>query len=102
MGGLLGWLLTKGLSFVRTTAGQPELKRNVLAAGSVLVGIVLGWQGVLGTAAVLMVAWAALRVSRFVPTKPISGFVLVVATTIHLCVWRWIWMTFERASSQFQ
>lgn len=102
LGGVLGCILTNGLSFARIPDGQTQRNQNILIAGCVLVGIVLGWQGVLGTAAVLLLAWAAFRLGRFVPTKPISGFVLVLATAFHLSVWRWIWMIFERGSSQLQ
>jgi hypothetical protein len=72
-------------------AGCPLEQPRFLAVGLAFVGIVFGWQGMLGTTAVLglvclghVMVWSSL--ARW-PTLP-PALLLVAATFIHLAVWR--------------
>jgi leader peptidase (prepilin peptidase) / N-methyltransferase len=91
---LLGHLL-HGDASGRT--GQPLSPPHTLASGLTLVGIVCGWQGMLGTMVLLLVAclvhsliWSAVREWPTVPTE----LLLVPATFIHLCGWRQLIVAF--------
>jgi hypothetical protein len=62
-----------------------------MGVGLALVGIVFGWQGMLGTVSLLLVGclvqfliWSAVMAW---PSMPLE-LLLVPATFIHLCVWR--------------
>ena len=89
---LLQWLLgrlLRGDASGRT--GQPLWPPHLLAAGLALVGIVFGWQGMLGTTTLLLVAcvvqtlvWSAVMAWPTVPAE----LLLVPATFLHLCGWR--------------
>ena len=72
-------------------SGQPLAAPRHLVAALALVGIVCGWQGAVGTTALLSAAclvqalvWSA---SWSWPTLAIE-LVLVPATFVHLCFWR--------------
>jgi hypothetical protein len=88
----LQWLLGRllhGDASGRT--GQPLRLPHTLASGLALVGIVFGWQGMLGTAVLLLVAclvqaviWSTVIEWPTVPTE----LLLVPATFLHLCAWR--------------
>jgi leader peptidase (prepilin peptidase)/N-methyltransferase len=86
--GLLGRLL-RGDASGRT--GQPLTPPHTLGIGLALVGIVCGWQGMLGTTVLLLAAclvhvliWSALMDWPAVPAE----LLLVLATFVHLCAWR--------------
>jgi hypothetical protein len=89
---LLQWLfghLLHGDASGRT--GQPLGQPHALGIGLALVGIVFGWQGMLGTTVLLLVAcmlqtlvWSA---TMEWPTIP-AELLLVPATFLHLCGWR--------------
>ena len=71
--------------------GLPLLPTSSMAVGLALVGIVFGWQGMLGTVILLLVGclvqiliWSAVMAW---PSMPLE-LLLVPATFIHLCVWR--------------
>jgi leader peptidase (prepilin peptidase)/N-methyltransferase len=91
-GQFLQWMLARllrGDASGRT--GQPLRPPHALASGLTLVGIVCGWQGMLGTMVLLLVAclvqsliWSAVREWPTVPTE----LLLVPATFLHLCGWR--------------
>ena len=85
---LLGRLL-RGDASGRT--GQPLWPPHLLAVGLAFVGIVFGWQGMLGTTTLLLAAclvqtlvWSAVMDW---PTLP-AELLLVAATFLHLCAWR--------------
>jgi leader peptidase (prepilin peptidase) / N-methyltransferase len=92
LGLLLQWLfgrLLHGDASGRT--GQPLGQPHALGIGLALVGIVFGWQGMLGTTTTLLMAclvqaliWSAVMAW---PTVP-SELLLVPATFLHLCAWR--------------
>ena len=94
----LQWLLGRllhGDASGRT--GQPLRPPHALASGLALVGIVCGWQGMLGTMVLLLVAclvqaliWSAVREWPTVPTE----LLLVPATFLHLCGWRQLIVAF--------
>jgi leader peptidase (prepilin peptidase) / N-methyltransferase len=94
----LQWLLGRllhGDASGRT--GQPLRPPHALASGLTLVGIVYGWQGMLGTMVLLLVAclvqtliWSAVREWPNVPTE----LLLVPATFFHLCGWRQLIVAF--------
>jgi len=72
-------------------AGLPLAAPTSLAGGLALVGVVLGWQGMLGTVFVLlaaclvqMVVWSARDGWPEAPPE----LLLVPATFLHLCFWR--------------
>ena len=89
---VLQWLLGRllhGDASGRT--GQPLSSPRTLVSGLALVGIVFGWQGMLGTTVLLLVAcmlqtlvWSA---TMEWPTIP-AELLLVPATFLHLCGWR--------------
>ncbi len=86
--GLLGRLL-RGDASGRT--GQPLAPPHALGIGLALVGIVFGWQGLLGTVTVLLVVcliqmlvWSAVPEWPTVPAE----LLLVPSTFLHLCGWR--------------
>jgi hypothetical protein len=89
---LLQWLLGRllhGDASGRT--GQPLGQPHAIGIGLALVGIVFGWQGMLGTMLFLLAAclvqaliWSALTEWPTVPTE----LLLVPATFLHLCGWR--------------
>lgn len=86
--GLLGRLL-RGDAAGRT--GQPLHPPHALGIGLALVGIVWGWQGMLGTVVLLLAAclvqmlvWSAVMEW---PTAS-AELLLAPATLIHLCGWR--------------
>ena len=91
---MLQWMLGRllhGDASGRT--GQPLWPPYLLAAGLSLVGIVLGWQGMLGTTTLLLVTclvqtlvWSAVMAWPTVPAE----ILLVPATFLHLCGWRWM------------
>jgi leader peptidase (prepilin peptidase)/N-methyltransferase len=95
--GLLCGLLLQGL-FSRLLhgdasgrTGQPLAPPHALASGLALVGIVCGWQAMLGTMVLLLVdclvqalIWSAVMEWPTVPTE----LLLVPATFLHLCAWR--------------
>jgi len=95
---LLQWLLGRllhGDASGRT--GQPLGQPHALGIGLALVGIVFGWQGMVGTMLVLLVAclvqaliWSALTEWPTVPTE----LLLVPATFLHLCGWRQLVVAF--------
>jgi hypothetical protein len=71
--------------------GLPLLPTSSMGVGLALVGIVFGWQGMLGTVILLLVAclvqiliWSTVMAW---PSMPLE-LLLVPATFIHLCVWR--------------
>ena len=88
----LQWLLGRLLhGDASGRKGQPLSPPHALASGLALVGIVCGWQGMLGTMVLLLVAcllqsliWSAVREWPTVPTE----LLLVPATFLHLCEWR--------------
>jgi len=72
-------------------AGAPLAQPRFLAAGLAFVGIVFGWQGALGTTALLalvclghVMLWSSL--ARW-PTLP-PALLLVAAAFVHLAAWR--------------
>lgn len=72
-------------------SGQPLWRQHALGIGLALVGVVMGWQGMLGTATLLLVAclvqalvWSAVMEWPTVPAE----LLLVPATFLHLCNWR--------------
>ena len=72
-------------------SGMPLWRPHALGIGLALVGIVCGWQGMLGTTTLLLVAclvqaliWSAVTAWPTVPTE----LLLVPATFLHLCLWR--------------
>jgi len=72
-------------------SGLPLLPTCSMGVGLALVGIVFGWQGMLGTVILLLVAcllqiliWSAVMAW---PSMPLE-LLLVPATFIHLCAWR--------------
>jgi len=95
---LLQWLLGRllhGDASGRT--GQPLGQPHALGIGLALVGIVFGWQGMLGTMLLLLVAclvqalvWSALTEWPTVPTE----LLLVPATFLHLCGWQQLVVAF--------
>ena len=95
---LLQWLLGRllhGDASGRT--GQPLGQPHALGIGLALVGIVFGWQGMLGTMVFLLVAclvqaliWSALAEWPTVPTE----LLLVPATFLHLGAWRQLVVAF--------
>ncbi len=98
LGLLLQWLfgrLLHGDASGRT--GQPLGQPHALGIGLALVGIVFGWQGMLGTMVLLLVAclvqsliWSAVTEWPTVPTE----LLLVPATFLHLCAWRQLVVAF--------
>ena len=92
LGLVLQWLfgrLLHGDASGRT--GQPLGQPHALGIGLALVGIVFGWQGMLGTTTTLLMAclvqaliWSAMMAWPPVP----SELLLVPATFLHLCGWR--------------
>ena len=103
-GGLAG-LLLGGMLRLRLEgdaagrSGLPLVPPRSLAAGLALVGIACGWQGMLGTATVLLaacllqlLAWSALRGW---PTLAVE-LLLVPAAFVHLCAWKQLGDTFGR------
>lgn len=65
--------------------------RHALGAGLAIVGIVFGWQGMLGTFSLLLAAclvqmliWSAVPDWPTVPAE----LLLLLATFVHLCAWR--------------
>ena len=89
------WRLLHGDASGRT--GQPMRPPHALASGLALVGIVCGWQGMMGTMVLLLVAclvqsliWSAVREWPTVPTE----LLLVPATFLHLCWWRQLIVAF--------
>jgi len=97
-GVLLQWLLGRLLhGDASGRAGQPLCPPHGLASGLAVVGIVCGWQGMLGTMVFLLLAclaqalvWSAVREWPTVPTE----LLLVPATFLHLCAWRPLVVTF--------
>ena len=95
---LLQWLLGRllhGDASGRT--GQPLGQPHALGIGLALVGIVFGWQGMLGTMVLLLVAclvqsliWSTVTKWPTVPTE----LLLVPATFLHLCAWRQLVVAF--------
>jgi len=72
-------------------SGLPLWPPQSLGLGLALVGIVVGWQGMLGTVVLLLVAcliqmliWSAVIDWPAVPTE----LMLVATTFLHLCWWR--------------
>jgi len=72
-------------------SGLPLRPPETLGLGLTLVGIVFGWQAMLGAVVLLLVAclvqmlvWSAVMDWPSVPTE----LMLVGATFLHLCVWR--------------
>jgi len=72
-------------------SGLPLRPPETLGLGLTLVGIVFGWQGMLGVAVLLLVAcliqmlvWSAVMDWPSLPTE----LLLVGTTFLHLCVWR--------------
>ncbi len=96
---LLQWLfgrLLHGDASGRT--GQPLGQPHALGIGLTLVGIVFGWQGMLGTMVLLLAAclvqtliWSTLAEWPTVPTE----LLLVPATFLHLCAWRQLVVAFD-------
>ena len=88
---LLQWLLSRRLhGDASGRTGQPLGQPHALGIGLTLVGIVFGWQGMLGTMLLLLVAclvqaliWSALPEWPTVPTE----LLLVPVTFLHLCGW---------------
>lgn len=72
-------------------AGQPLQRPVAMVSSLTLVGVVCGWQGMLGTTVLLLVACLvqALIWSSVIewPTVP-PELLLAVVTFLHLCVWR--------------
>jgi len=95
---LLQWLLGRLLhGDASGCTGQPLGQPHALGIGMALVGIVFGWQGMLGTMVLLLVAclvqallWSALAEWPTVPTE----LLLVPATFLHLCAWRQLVVAF--------
>lgn len=95
---LLQWLfgrLLHGDASGRT--GQPLGQPHALGTGLTLVGIVFGWQGMLGTMVFLLAAclvqsliWSAVTEWPTVPAE----LLLVPATFLHLCAWRQLVVAF--------
>lgn len=91
-GSLLGWLLPRLLAGdAAGRSGLPLERPRSLAFGLTLVGVVLGWQAAVGTAALLLLAclvqvcvWASLPDWPAVPVE----ILLVPATFVQLCWWR--------------
>jgi len=88
----LEWLfdrLSRGDASGRS--GMPLWRPHALGIGLALVGIVFGWQGMMGTTTLLLVAclvqalvWSAVMEWPTVPAE----LLLVPATFLHLCLWR--------------
>jgi leader peptidase (prepilin peptidase)/N-methyltransferase len=88
----LQWLLGRLLrGDASGRSGMPLWQPHGLGIGLALVGIVFGWQGMLGTTTTLLMAcllqaliWSTVMAW---PTVP-SELLLVPATFLHLCGWR--------------
>lgn len=93
---LCGLLLQKmfGRLLLGDASGRTGLPLGLphsLSAALAIVGIVFGWQGMLGTLSLLLAAclvqmliWSAVPDWPTVPAE----LLLLVATFVHLCVWR--------------
>lgn len=86
--GLLGRLL-QGDASGRT--GQPLYPPHAIGIGLTLVGIVFGWQGMLGTTVLLLVVCLVQTLvwSAVMEWPTASAELLLIPTTfVHLCGWR--------------
>ena len=79
-------------------SGLPLRPPRTLGLGLMLVGIVFGWQGMLGTTVLLLIAclvqmlvWSAVTDWPEMPTE----LVLAAAAFVHLCLWRQLTTSLE-------